>query len=104
MAGNQAVAERVTALESAITSLGALEFRDVSTKQRAKLAGQGKTLSSKGNYPTETAGDLDNAIEAYGRAKEGDRAKLKSYLARRADQLGVGDDVKERISNLGSGD
>lgn len=54
-------------------------------------------------FPVPDLDALGRAIQSYGRAPAEKRATLKSFLARRANELGASDDVKKRISALGSG-
>ena len=61
--------------------------RDVSTAERKRLASQGAALPD-GSYPIANAGDLANAIKAFGRSNPGDRAKVKSHIIKRARALG----------------
>lgn len=58
--------------------------RQVSTSMRDSLAKQGKA-NPDGGYPIETVGDLKNAIQAFGRAK--DKPKTKKLIIRRARAL-----------------
>lgn len=60
--------------------------RDVSTKEREKLAEKKKALPD-GGFPIANAGDLKNAIRAIGRAK--DPAAAKAHIKRRAKELGL---------------
>lgn len=52
------------------------------------------------SYPTPTLADLDNAIRAWGRSAEGDRAGLKAYLKRRASALSAPSSFSDRINDL----
>lgn len=54
-------------------------------------------------FPVPDLDALGRAIQSYGRAPEDKRATLKAFLARRARELGASDEVKKRISALGSG-
>lgn len=62
------------------------EARDFSTDQRKSLAKSGAALPD-GSYPIVTAGDLANAIKAFGRSNPGDRAKVKAHIIKRARAL-----------------
>lgn len=62
------------------------EFKDYSGKQREKDAERGYALPD-GSYPIRDAKDLKNAVKAYGRAKEEDRAKVKRHIRKRAKAL-----------------
>ena len=61
------------------------EKKDYSDKQRQNLADKGQALPD-GSYPIKTVGDLKNAIQAFGRAK--DKAATKSHIIERAKALG----------------
>lgn len=65
-----------------------MEKRDFSAGQRRSMASQGKALPD-GSYPIDNKDDLDNAIKAYGRAKNKGRAK--AWIMRRAKALGATD-------------
>lgn len=65
---------------------GATQKRDFSEDERDNLAGKGKALPD-GSYPIENKGDLKNAIQAYGRAK--DKGRAKAWIIRRAKALGA---------------
>lgn len=55
-----------------------------STEERMKLADEGMALPD-GSYPIKNVEDLKNAIQAYGRAK--DKEKAKAHIMKRAKQL-----------------
>src|SRR5579859_2030712 len=59
--------------------------REVSSKERDKLADEGKAMPD-GSYPIANAKDLSNAVQAYGRAKN--KAKVKAHIKQRAKALG----------------
>jgi len=54
-------------------------------KKREKLAGEGKALPW-GGFPIESCGDVKNAVQAIGRAK--DRSKTIDHIKRHAKSLG----------------
>jgi hypothetical protein len=60
--------------------------RDFSDEERKKAAESGEALPD-GSYPIKTVGDLENAIDAFGRAK--DPAKVKAHIIARAKALGA---------------
>jgi len=62
-----------------------VEKKDYSDKQRQNLADKGQALPD-GSYPIKTVGDLKNAIQSFGRAK--DKAATKSHIIERAKALG----------------
>jgi phage head maturation protease len=66
---------------------GGEEKRQFSGGKRRQLAKQGTALPD-GSYPIVTIGDLRNAIKAFGRAKPGDRGKVKAHIVKRARALG----------------
>jgi hypothetical protein len=51
-----------------------------------KLADTGEALPD-GSYPISSVSDLRNAIQAYGRSKESDRAKVRKHIIKRAGKL-----------------
>lgn len=65
-------------------------FGYVSKKSREEAAEKGEALSD-GSYPIRNVSDLKNAIQAYGRAKESDRAKVRRHIIKRARALGKAD-------------
>lgn len=73
-----------------------------SAEDRERLAKTGAAMKG-GQYPIEDLDDLDNAIQAYGRASEGERAAVKAHILKRAKALKAGPDVLARIRNLGKG-
>lgn len=62
--------------------------RKVSTDERERLAERGAALPD-GSFPIATTGDLANAIQAYGRAKN--KTAAKAHIIRRARALGATD-------------
>ena len=89
------VEERITVepedLKARIASANAVaELATISEKARKRLAKEGKALPD-GSYPIRNAGDLKNAIQAYGRSKPGDRAKVRRHIMKRAKALGKAD-------------
>ena len=56
--------------------------------ERKKLAGEGKAMKD-GSFPIENKSDLENAIKAYGRAKN--KAAAKRHIIKRAKALGATD-------------
>ena len=79
-------------LEARVASLKAkvdeakTEFGYISRDDREKLADEGKALPG-GSYPIRNVEDLKNAIQAYGRSKESDRAAVRKHIIKRARQL-----------------
>jgi hypothetical protein len=74
-------------------------FRDIGTDKRKELAKKGAAMPD-GSYPISTVGDLKNAIRAYGRAKEGDKAKVRRHIKKRARALGKTDLIPESWASL----
>jgi hypothetical protein len=62
------------------------EFTDYKKNTREKYAKQGIALPD-GSYPIKNVADLKNAIQAFGRAKESDRAKVRRHIRKRARAL-----------------
>ena len=65
--------------------------RMFSEQERRELAKQGQAMPN-GGYPTPTEADWMNARSAIGRAKPSERAKVISYMKRRAKALGIPDE------------
>lgn len=61
------------------------EKRAFGAGKRREMAKRGKALPD-GSFPIENASDLENAIKAFGRAK--DKAKAKAHILRHARRLG----------------
>jgi hypothetical protein len=61
---------------------------DLTAEERKALADKGHAMPD-GSYPIRNTDDLDNAISSIGRAK--DPAATKSYISRRAKELGATD-------------
>ena len=60
--------------------------REFNQNQRERLASSGAALSD-GSYPIVNRGDLENAIQAYGRASN--KGAVKEHIMRRARALGL---------------
>lgn len=71
-----------------------MEKREFSTNERRTLARSGAAMSD-GSFPIVSVGDLRNAIQAVGRAKN--RSAALAHIKRRARALGRGD----LVENLG---
>jgi ribosomal protein S13 len=71
------------------------ELAVVSRRIRERLAKEGKALKD-GSYPIRNVADLKNAIQAYGRAKEGKRALVKKHIMRRARGLERADLIPDK--------
>lgn len=75
---------KLDALEEAL----GIEKRKFSDKQRKEMAANGEAMKD-GSYPIANKEDLENAIHAYGRAK--DKASAKRHIIRRAKAMGMTD-------------
>lgn len=64
----------------------AFNKKEFSDKKREQLAGEGKALPD-GSFPIEDEKDLKNAVHAFGRAKDKDKAK--SHIIARAKSLNL---------------
>lgn len=64
-----------------------LHLRDFSTKERKKLASEGKAMSD-GSFPIANCQDAKNARRAIGRTSPGKRAAVKAHIAKREKALG----------------
>lgn len=63
-----------------------LEKKDYTDKEREAMAESGEALPD-GSFPIKNKSDLENAIKAYGRAKDKDAAK--AHIKKRAKALGL---------------
>ena len=66
--------------------------RKFSEEKREELADEGKALPD-GSFPIENKTDLENAIQANGRAK--DIEKARAFIMKRAKELGHEDLIPE---------
>lgn len=64
---------------------GEVQKKDYTDRQRKNMADAGESLAD-GSYPIRTVGDLKNAIQAFGRAK--DKAATKQHIISRAKAMG----------------
>jgi len=69
-----------------------VEKREFTDAERKDMAEAGQALPD-GSYPIKTVGDLKNAIQSFGRAK--DPAKVKAHIIARAKALGKEDMIPE---------
>jgi hypothetical protein len=65
---------------------------ELDTKERRKLAEQGKALPD-GSFPIRNREDLQDAIQSYGRAS--DKAEAKRWIKRRARELNAEKELPE---------
>ena len=84
----QASMGRALAAADKEAALVSVEVRDVSTEERKGLADKGHAMPD-GSYPIANCGDLKNAIQAVGRAK--DPAATKAHIKKRASALSCPD-------------
>lgn len=75
----------------------------VSRRLRMRLAKEGKALPD-GSYPIRNASDLKNAIQAYGRAGAGKKAKVRRHIVKRARGLGRTELIPENWKEASSMD
>jgi hypothetical protein len=80
-----ALAEMLNKAEITPEALLDIAKREVSDKERKRLAGKGQAMPD-GSYPIANESDLRNAIQAYGRAKNPEA--VKRHITRRARALG----------------
>jgi hypothetical protein len=76
-------------------------FANIPLMERQKLAKTGKAMPN-GGFPIRNAHDLGNAIHAFGRAKESDRADVKRHIIKRARALGKSDLIPESWGSYSS--
>jgi hypothetical protein len=65
---------------------------DLDTKERRKLAEEGKALPD-GSFPIRNREDLKDAIQSYGRAN--DKAETKRWIKKRARELNAEKELPE---------
>lgn len=70
--------------------------REFNQNQRERLASSGAAMSD-GSYPIVNRGDLENAIQAYGRASN--KGAVKEHIMRRARALGLEELIPEAWTN-----
>jgi hypothetical protein len=78
-----------------------IDKRDVSGGERDTLQHEGQALDlgqEHSSYPIASVQDLKNAIRAYGRAKPGDRAKVRAHIRRNAKRLGAAELIPDEWS------
>lgn len=75
---------------------GLSQKRLFNEESRDKLARSGMALPD-GSYPIENESDLENAISAFGRAKN--KARAKKHIIKRAVSLGRQDMIPEKWKN-----
>lgn len=66
----------------------AIYYADIPTDERKALAKKGIALPD-GSYPIRNRADLENAIQAFGRANPGDRKKVANHIRTRARALNL---------------
>jgi len=69
-----------------------VEKRKFSSEKREKLAKEGKALPD-GSFPIENCSDVENAIQAIGRAKN--PSKAKAHIKKRAKALGCSEKIPD---------
>lgn len=77
------------------------EKREFSEERRMELAEEGMALPD-GSYPIVNRGDLENAIQAYGRAK--DKEAAKRHIMKRARELDAEDMIPENWTEKSDAD
>jgi hypothetical protein len=68
------------------------EMGDLDTKERRKLAEEGKALPD-GSFPIRNREDLKDAVQSFGRANDKDEAKR--WIKKRARELNAEDELPE---------
>lgn len=94
--GDMNAGDMLAAIKKAMAEKGLddLKFgkKDYSDDQRKDMAANGEALPD-GSYPIKTAQDLHNAVQAYGRAS--DPEKAKAHIKSRAAALGMTDQLPD---------
>ena len=70
--------------------------REFNQNRREQLAASGEAMPD-GSYPIVNRGDLQNAIQSYGRASN--KGAVKEHIMRRARALGLEDMLPEQWKN-----
>jgi hypothetical protein len=83
---------KLIGVDSMLVTADDLKKREFSTEARDKAAESGAALPD-GSFPIKTVGDLKNAVQAYGRAK--DKEKAKAHIIARAKALGDTSDLPD---------
>lgn len=84
--------EEVRAPAAAAKAPGAIVKRDFTDEERKSMAKEGAAMSD-GSYPIANKGDLSNAIQSFGRAKN--KVAVKAHIKTRAKTLGAEDMLPE---------
>ena len=71
-----------------------LSHLDISTEARERAAERDEALPD-GSYPIRNKGDLQRAIQSYGRASDQDKVKVKKWIIKRARELDAVDMLPE---------
>jgi hypothetical protein len=79
------------------------EMAVVSRRTRMRLVKEGKALDD-GSFPIRDAGDLKNAVRAYGRAKPGSKGRVRKHIMRRARALRRLDLIPQKWTNTSAED
>jgi hypothetical protein len=87
---NLVVAKR--AADVMLATIEDMKKREFNTDERKKAAESGAALPD-GSFPIQNASDLENAVHAYGRAK--DKSKAKAHIIARAKALGATDKLPD---------
>lgn len=66
------------------------------TKAERDIAAKKRQALPDGSYPIRNEEDLKNAIQAFGRAKEEERGRVRRHIMRRAKALGKSDLIPEK--------
>ena len=67
---------------------------EISESERERLEAKGETAYGT-SYPIRNCKDLHNATQAYGRAPEHERARLRAFIIRRKHELGCDEPLPE---------
>jgi hypothetical protein len=87
--------------ERALIASAAAELAKIGEEERSSLAEKGMALPD-GSYPIRNVDDLQNAIRAFGRAKEADRPRVRRHIMKRARQLKAVDLIPTHWKNAHS--
>jgi hypothetical protein len=81
--------------ERALVASAVAELAKISNEERGTLAEKGYAMRD-GSYPIRDENDLKNAVKAFNRAKESERAEVRRHIMKRARQLKAADLIPDQ--------
>lgn len=89
------------AQDAMLETVESLAKREFSTDERKQAAKEGQAMPD-GSFPIKTVADLENAVHAWGRAR--DKEAVKAHIIKRAKALGATDKLPEGWIDGGKSD